>query len=260
MRYAIAPFNHIYLVSEKQHLFSREELAAVENTLGFPLPEVHKQLLRILGHGLYCDHIRLFSPEEILVRNPIPRSTEESTWASHSRLVTPEIITSSIVLADTIDGDHIIVSPHAPDKVYILLRGYGYQKACIAPRGFRDLMLWIDEESRFESAAPVSYFTSWIDRQEYGFTATDTTLLLPDVAHAIERAIHGRIHLQSAQSHEEGTVTLCFIPEMHGLFSFVEEVDHGTADLRIHCYLEYDTDFEDVAQRVIEQLKNIGFQ
>src|SRR5215216_5596813 len=103
-------------------------------------------------------------------------------------------------------------------------------------------MLWIDEESRFESAAPVSYFTSWIDRQEYWFTATDTTLLLPDVAHAIERAINGEIYLQSAQPYEEGTVTTCFIPEMRGLLSFVEEVNYGTIDLRIGCNLEYDSD------------------
>src|SRR5262249_23710173 len=116
------------------------------------------------------------------------------------------------------------------------------------------------EESRFGSAAPVSYFTSWIDRQEYWFTAADTTLLLPEVARAVERAINGRIYLQSAQPYEEGTVTICFIPEMRGLFSFVEEVDHGTADLRIHCNLEYDTDFEYVAQRIIEQLNNMGFQ
>jgi hypothetical protein len=195
-----------------------------------------------------------------MARNPIPRNDADCAWAKQSHLVTPEIITSSIVLADTIDGDHIIISPYAPDKVYILLRGFGYQKACIAPRGFRDLMLWIDEEGRFESAAPVSYFTSWIDRQEHWFAATDTAFMLHDVAQAVERAINGRIHLQSAQSYEEGTVTTCFIPELRGMLSFVEEVNYGTNDLRIACSLEYDTDFEDVAQRIIVQLKNIGFQ
>jgi hypothetical protein len=127
MRYASAPFNHVYLVSDKQNVFSHDEIAFVEQELGFPLSDTHKHFLQVLGHGVYCGHVRVFSPKEIISRNPIPWSAEETEWAEHSRFISPEIIKSSTVVASTIDGDNIIVSPLVPDKVYVLLRGSLYR-------------------------------------------------------------------------------------------------------------------------------------
>jgi hypothetical protein len=260
MHYAIAPFDHIYLVSDKQRVFSASELTDVERALDVELPDLYKLLLQIVGHGLYCDHIRLFSPEELVTRNAALSKASDSDWAAQSRIITPDIINSRILLADTIDGDHIIWSPRMPEKVYVLLRGNGYRKACIIPYGFRDLMLWVDDDGRFEATAPLAYFTSWIDRQEQWLSTKNSTLMASEVTRVIERAIGNKIYLRSSQTYDECVVTTCFIPEMRGVFSIVLGATTCPYDIEMSCNLEYDTDFISVAQDIIHELKGLGFQ
>jgi hypothetical protein len=120
-------------------------------------------------------------------------------------------------------------------------------------------MLWIDEEGQFESSAPVSYFTPWIDRQKCLLSTESFEMLLHDVASAIENSINGRIYLQSTHPYAEEAVTTCFIPEIRGSLSFMEEIVNGTDNLRISVYLEYDTDYEQTTQRIISQLNTLGF-
>jgi hypothetical protein len=260
MQYAPRPFQHIYLVNDKLERYTPETFIEIEEAFGIQFPPLQKIFLHTLGKGVYCNHVRIHAPQEILANNQERPRNAEIDPLNGSVALSPERIRTSIIIADSIEGDQIVLLPDEPEKLYVLLRGYGYRKVCAVPRGFLDLMLWVDAEGRFESASSFPYFTSWNERKEQWLQAVNNNIMLVEIIRHIEQQTNTQIKTHVSQCYEEGTSNEYFIPDIRGLITINESVGSDAQDIEISCCVEYDQDFESTAEEIIQAIRDLGFQ
>lgn len=255
MRFAPHPFSEIYIVSDKQEIHPEASYNLAEQELGVELPTIYKKYVTTFGRGLYCDFIRLFAPSDLIKR----KDMYSRPWDGRSKVISSEEANTAIILADSIEGDHIVFFPSRPDDVFVFLRGSIYLDLCHIPAGFSNLSIWIDEEGAVERQSSFQFFTPWIDRAKYAIDTKDQTISLERVQQEIEKLTGKNVLFRNVETYANGLFTDLFIPAIKGRFQYHQEVTEDGEYIETVCLFEYDKEFEEVVSGYVEHFNELGF-
>ena len=109
---------------------SASDVDDAERQLGTRLPAGYRDFIARFGEGLLAGYIRVDPPYQILsgdnnVHAWRERIDEYWFWDEGSDVLTKDRALEGVIVADTMDGDGLMMHPSEPDRLYVLPRYEG---------------------------------------------------------------------------------------------------------------------------------------
>jgi len=274
-------FADLYLVSDKLRHIEQGLVDKLEGRLGFPLPAGYADFVTTLGIGTYCGLLRVYEPQRILDelekecnrRDESYRGSaaplvwtghefeswdEQYFWEAGLEVLSKEQILSSILFADTIDGDNIIFNPDIPDRLFVLPRDD--DSIYWVPESFKNPLLWRSQKGIVRRPPEFRYFESWRDRACVELFTALKTFELSDLAQRFtDRWSDSEIHTSDlqhlAEEEDADQLMFVFIKAIGGRV----QLDKGADDGRVSIRIDYDADGAGQVDQFVQTLQGLGF-
>jgi hypothetical protein len=168
----MAIFDDVILISSRIQAVPVAEVEALEQHLGFALPDGYRDFITRFGEGDYCDLFRIYPPVRIREEYASYRDAWEGWYYEYEgvnhwffegseHILSEAQLQACIIIGDSFDGDEIVYYPPQPDKLFVLPRHD--QRIYTLKADFSDLHIWIGEKPRLK------LFTPWHNRAHLDF-------------------------------------------------------------------------------------------
>jgi hypothetical protein len=104
---------------------SSSDVVDAERQLGTRLPEGYRDFIARFGEGLLAGYIRVYPPHQILTGDNNVHAWRERIdeywfWDEDADVLTKDRAREGVIVADTMDGDELMMHPAQPDRLYVL--------------------------------------------------------------------------------------------------------------------------------------------
>lgn len=117
-------YDRIEIVGGPLVLSNRTDVEVLENHLGIRMPIGYSEYVTQFGEGILGHFVRIYPPHRILSDLQAWRRRIDEFWFWHQAcgFLTKDQALRSIIVADTLDGDELIVHPSNNERIYVLPR------------------------------------------------------------------------------------------------------------------------------------------
>jgi hypothetical protein len=164
------------------------DVGRLEQRLGLTLPRGYSDYVTTLGDGFLCDLVRVYLPSRI-ARELKPwrqRIKYFWFWDQSPDILKKEAALQSIVIADTLQGDELLLNP-VNDRLYVLPRNY--VRAFEVGRDFLAAVEWLCGSGMLVPKMRKRHFDPYIaDRKEVSATRP-AAVVTPTATHSADRRL-----------------------------------------------------------------------
>jgi len=160
-----AYWRDFYLVDEELRLLTDADVDAAELALGVQLPTGYRELKTTLGDGVICDDLRVFPPPELENAQQLFRELTQEFWFydEPDEDMTQDYAMESVIVADTGDGDQIILHPKT-GQLHVLPRHD--ERTYAVGTDLSDVVAWFQQHWSPGAAHPLRYFDAFVGSLE----------------------------------------------------------------------------------------------
>ncbi len=248
-------FKDVYLVSQNLQTVEQSRLDELEAWLKHPLPLGYREFMSQLGVGEYCHFYRVYLPEEIPkaqagFRDTIIDGYYERFFEGQQDVLSTKDALSSVVFADTIDGDYIVYAPNTEHQLYVLPRHSQY--VYWVENGFFSMHRWRYRQELFdESQVPsVLSFYSDLPRHNRRLTLEHTA----DFTWLIQQS-HGYWNETKIRFLENDGYSVIYVRTIEGFIGFY---DFGERKFDVNIY--FDDNFVIKINEFVQWLISLDFK
>lgn len=155
--------SRIYPVSKKRRRVEPTSFASLEER-GIRLPTGYREFIETFGVGTLTNWVRVYPPDRILRDRDEWRERigEYWFWKPGETGMTQTRALESVCIADTMDGDELVVHPDAPEEAILLPR---HHDECFhTGSAFNEAITWLHESGRLIVPVSFYYFIPWTAR------------------------------------------------------------------------------------------------
>lgn len=243
------PFDDIYLITPKLSRAHPDDIDALEDWLGAPLPAGYRHFVSTLGAGTYCGRLMVWMPAQIRAdcetERAFVREYFDDFWGEDPVIPMTQAA-QGIPFASTVDGDKLFYC--TTEKRLFVLPRHGDQVLWM-PQGLDAPLDWGQPAAH---DGPI-YFDSHIDRAivEHFSSAGDSLhTTVTDVAARIAR------HFTPAHRLDAAWGTRLFLPAIHG----TAQLTQAPGDTRVGVRLEFDASAAVGMRALWSELAALGFR
>lgn len=118
-------FENVKIIDSPLELATLEEVNAIESQLNLKFPSGYREYVTALGHGAFCQYVRVFMPSQILIEYKEYQNFWNNffSWDKRPDVLPKKKVIESVTIADSYCGDQVIFHPDNTNELFLLPHG-----------------------------------------------------------------------------------------------------------------------------------------